>query len=328
MKLPVSVLPIELLMTTPLYVLPATTRFERVLLFAWSLISMPKVPLPTTRARPLATWRPMTSLVKVLLLPLSSRIPPPLKPVISSPLIVLLCESSSSEKPTAPPPAWRAVDLDDRPAGVARLRGPVDDRRVGERRQRSDQRDRLGAAGRDVEVDRRDRADGGVVGGDDRGPERAGRGVVVVAAVVVGGHVERRQELAALECLERDPAATAPRALSGVVDSAAWKQGSDHVAGPHLGADREPAARARGEHRPSPAQLSRADHGSRRPDRLGGWVAAASELAAAVRSRVCQGIANGVRIATTTTYFSSGARDPAALGEPHRGSGDVRRGFS
>ena len=106
MKLPVSVLPVELLITTPLNVLPAMTRFESVLLFAWSLISMPKVPLPTTRARPPATWSPITSLLKVLPLPLSSRIPPLLKPVISRPLIVLLCESSSSEKPTAPPPAW------------------------------------------------------------------------------------------------------------------------------------------------------------------------------------------------------------------------------
>ena len=123
MKLPVSVLPVELLITTPLYVLPAMTRFESVLLFAWSLISMPKVPLPTTRARPLATWSPMTSLLKVLLLPLSSRMPPPLKPVISRPWIVLLCESSSSEKPIAPAPAWVPSTWMMGPAGVARLRG-------------------------------------------------------------------------------------------------------------------------------------------------------------------------------------------------------------
>ena len=41
-----------------------------------------------------------------------------------------------------------------------------------------------------------------------------------------------------------------------------------------------------------------------------GWVTAAKELAAAVRSRVCQGIANGVRIATTATFFSPGPEIP------------------
>ncbi len=63
----------------------------------------------------------------------------------------------------------RAVDLDNGLAVVARLRRPVDDRRVGERWQRLHQGDRLRAAGGDVEVDCRDRADRGVVGRDDRG---------------------------------------------------------------------------------------------------------------------------------------------------------------
>ena len=65
----------------------------------------------------------------------------------------------------------------------------------------------LGAAGRNVEVDRRDGPDWGVIGRDDRGPKRARCGVVVVPAVIGGGDVNGRQKLAGFERLYQHPTA-------------------------------------------------------------------------------------------------------------------------
>ena len=73
--------------------------------------------------------------------------------------------------------AWRApsvaVDLDDRRPGPSRLRRPVDDDWLGDRRQIRLQRDRLNAGSGDEERDRIGRARVRV-GVEDRLPQRSG----------------------------------------------------------------------------------------------------------------------------------------------------------
>ena len=102
-----------------------------------------------------------------------------------------------------------AVDLDQGLAGVAGLRRPVDGDRVGERRQRLEQRDRL-LAGPDGEVDRHRRIGGEGVGLVDRIPEGAHFIGGTRWRVVIGRDVEDgREELPGFEELDPELSAEA-----------------------------------------------------------------------------------------------------------------------
>ena len=187
MSLAVTVLFIELLMTMPLYWLPATTTFEIVLPVGLipDLDAEGAVGCDAGQVRDDVEPDDVVGEdvgVAVVVEDAAAVEVGDLEPLDRA-VVRVVVEREADRAGTG----LGAVDLDQGLSGVSRLRRPVDGDRVGERWQRCQQRNCLSAASSDVEINRRYGPHWRVVRRNDRSPERARCRVVVVATVGGGG---------------------------------------------------------------------------------------------------------------------------------------------